>query len=56
MLWLAHTQGQDVRLPIVAVNSIGPEAAPAPGLPSVTVTFRRGRPVATLSRSPASAT
>ncbi len=56
VLWLAHTQGQDVRLPIVAVNSIGPEAAPAPGLPNVTVTFRHGRPVATLSRSAAPAT
>lgn len=56
VLWLAHTQGHDVRLPIVAVDSIGPEAAPTPGIPSVTVTFHHGRPVATLSRSATSAT
>jgi hypothetical protein len=56
VLWLAHTQGHGVRLPVVAVDSIGPEAAPAPGIPNVVVTFRDGRPVARLSRSATSAT
>ena len=56
VLWLAHTQGYSVRLPNVAADSIGPEAAPAAGIPSVTVTFAHGRPVASLSASTSSAT
>ncbi|MGC8463632.1 MAG: hypothetical protein ACP5P9_08195, partial [Acidimicrobiales bacterium] len=56
VLWLAHTQGYSVRLPNVAANSIGPEAAPAAGIPSVTVTFAHGRPVASSTASASSAT
>ncbi len=49
VIWLAHTDGRDLRLAVVAATNIGPEAGPAPGLPTVTVHFRRGRPVATLT-------
>jgi len=48
-IWLAHTDGRDLRTAVVAATNMGPGAGPVPGLATVTVQFHQGRPSVTVA-------